>query len=135
MSNKNDPKYEKIKGKLERIIPLREPQRTLALHRIATEQQESFDDIQKYFNWRIEEKINEKLDSIKDEKDNIKKLRILKELSESNFLGFSLDEYKELLKQTKILSEEEIRKRIKEIKQKAKSPPDLIGLILSLSSK
>jgi len=46
MSNKNDPKYEKIKGKLERIIPLREPQRTLALHRIATEQQESFDDIQ-----------------------------------------------------------------------------------------
>ncbi|NCR34379.1 MAG: hypothetical protein GPJ12_01890 [Microcystis aeruginosa S11-01] len=122
MSNKNDPKYEKIKGKLERIIPLREPQRTLALHRIATEQQESFDDIQKYFNWRIEEKINEKLDSIKDEKDNIKKLRILKELSESNFLGFSLDEYKELLKQTKILSEEEIRKRIKEIKQKAKSP-------------
>ena len=122
MSNKNNPKYEEIKGKLERIIPLPEPQRTLALHRIATEQKESFDEIQKYFNRRIEEKINEKLDSIKDEKDNIKKLRILKELSESNFLGFSLDEYKDLLKQTKILSEEEIRKRIKEIKQKAKNP-------------
>ncbi|GCA74385.1 secreted effector protein PipB2 [Microcystis aeruginosa NIES-2520] len=120
MSNKNNPKYEEIKGKLERIIPLREPQRTLALHRIATEQKESFDDIQKYFNWRIEEKINEKLDSIKDEKDNIKKLRILKELSESNFLGFSLDEYKDLLKQNKILLEEEINNRIKEIKQKAK---------------
>ncbi|MCA2667125.1 MAG: pentapeptide repeat-containing protein [Microcystis sp. M078S1] len=99
---------------------MREPQRTLALHRIATEQKESFDDIQKYFNWRIEEKINEKLDSIKDEKDNIKKLRILKELSESNFLGFSLDEYKDLLKQNKILLEEEINNRIKEIKQKAK---------------
>lgn len=122
MSNKNNPKYEEIKGKLERIIPLPEPQRTLALHRIATEQKESFDDIQKYFNWCIEEKINEKLDSIKDEKDNIKKLRILKELSESNFLGFSLDEYKDLLKQTKILSEEEINNRIKEIKQKAKNP-------------
>ncbi|MCZ8119910.1 MAG: pentapeptide repeat-containing protein [Microcystis sp. LE18-22.4A] len=120
MSNKNNPKYEEIKGKLERIIPLPEPQRTLALHRIATEQKESFDEIQKYFNRRIEEKINEKLDSIKDEKDNIKKLRILKELSESNFLGFSLDEYKDLLKQTKILSEEEINNRIKEIKQKAK---------------
>lgn len=122
MSNKNDPKYEKIKGKLERIIPLREPQRTLALHRIATEQQESFDDIQKYFNRLIWEKIHEKLDRINNERDNIEKLRILKELSESNFLGFSLDEYKDLLKQTKILSEEEIRKRIKEIKQKAKSP-------------
>lgn len=122
MSNKNNPKYEEIKGKLERIIPLPEPQRTLALHRIATEQKESFDEIQKYFNRRIEEKIDEKLDSIKDEKDNIKKLRILKELSESNFLGFSLDEYKDLLKQTKILSEEQIRKRIKEIKQKAKNP-------------
>jgi uncharacterized protein YjbI with pentapeptide repeats len=120
MSNKNNPKYEEIKGKLERIIPLPEPQRTLALHRIATEQKESFDEIQKYFNRRIEEKINEKLDSIKDEKDNIKKLRILKELSESNFWGFSLDEYKDLLKQTKILSEEEINNRIKEIKQKAK---------------
>jgi predicted HAD superfamily phosphohydrolase len=88
MSNKNNPKYEEIKGKLERIIPLPEPQRTLALHRIATEQKESFDEIQKYFNRRIEEKINEKLDSIKDEKDNIKKLRILKELSESNFWVF-----------------------------------------------
>lgn len=122
MSNKNNPKYEEIKGKLERIIPLPEPQRTLALHRIATEQKESFDEIQKYFNQRIKEKIDEKLDRINKEEDNIKKLRLLKELSESNFLGFSLDEYKDLLKQTKILSEEKINNRIKEIKQKAKNP-------------
>ena len=122
MSNKNDPKYEKIKGKLERIIPLPEPQQSLALHRIAREEQESFDKIQEYFNRHIGEKIHEKLDRINNEKDNIKKLRLLKELSESNFLGFSLDEYKDLLKQTKILSEEEINNRIKEIKQKAKNP-------------
>ncbi|CCI31335.1 secreted effector protein PipB2 [Microcystis aeruginosa NIES-1211] len=122
MSNKNDPKYQKIKGKLERIIPLPEPQQSLALHRIAREEQESFDKIEKYFNRLIWEKIHEKLDRINNERDNIEKLRLLKELSESNFLGFSLDEYKNLLKQTKILSEEEIRKRIKEIKQKAKNP-------------
>ncbi|TRU19327.1 MAG: pentapeptide repeat-containing protein [Microcystis aeruginosa Ma_MB_S_20031200_S102] len=122
MSNKNDPKYEKIKGKLERIIPLPEPQQSLALHRIAREEQESFDKIQEYFNRHIGEKIHEKLDRINNEKDNIKKLKLLKELSESNFLGFSLDEYKDLLKQTKILSEEEINNRIKEIKQKAKNP-------------
>lgn len=75
MSNKNDPKYQKIKGKLERIIPLPEPQQSLALHRIAREEQESFDKIEKYFNRLIWEKIHEKLDRINNERDNIEKLR------------------------------------------------------------